>query len=163
MSFLYKYLYTIIVCLIIIIFCIISISMTQESDNVYEAEIIYDDNIISLVGKATYVKYPLMYSFYFEESNSIKCGLHIKYKEGNIEEGVYSVNSEENNYVNVTCVRKDDKINERIVSTAGEFVVNVVKEDKVSGYYDVEMLGSITNTVYILKGQMLSEVMRGYD
>lgn len=44
MSFLYKYLYAIIACLIIITFCMISISMTQESDNVYEAEIIYDDN-----------------------------------------------------------------------------------------------------------------------
>lgn len=163
MSFLYKYLYAIIACVIIIIFCMVSISMAQESNNLYEAEIKYNDSIISLDGKATYVKYPLMYSFYLEESNAIKCGLHIKYQKGNIKEGAYTVDSGENNYASVTCVRKDDEINERMVSTAGEFVIDVVKEGKISGSYNFEMLGGITNTVYTLKGQMISDVMKGYE
>ncbi|MEX0686506.1 MAG: hypothetical protein WD267_14215 [Balneolales bacterium] len=148
---------------LLIVVCSASVLIAQENSNsnLYNAKIQFNEEVINLSGKSTYAKFPLMYSFYLEKSGTIACGIHVMYLEEDIEEGVvYTIGTKTNPQTGVTCVRKDDAISEKILSTSGEFVIEKVENGFISGSYDIHMVGGITKIIYKLKGDFTSDIMK---
>lgn len=139
---------------------LLHISADKAPENTYESVLTFNDQEIRLSGKATFSNAPGMRSFYFEESESVRCSIHVlRLRDDDIlKTGTYPVGTDDEPRAGAVCgVHLNEDSRERVSSRSGEFVIDEIAGHHVSGTFDIRLKGDRTGTEYHLSGTFVAQ------
>ena len=144
--------------LIVILTGFLQISEAKDPVSSFDLVLTYNEQEVHLQGNVTFSNSPGMRSFYFEDTNSIRCSIHvIRLGDDILTAGTYPIGTDDEPRAGVVCgIPHDGDSKERAASRSGKFVIDELEGNQVSGRFEARLIGGRTGIEYHITGKFVA-------